>query len=137
ITLKGVPLLLITSEGIGWIASQVGEPTGKFVRDGLDVKVCVIVGSAETKTEIPVKLGSLGEAVIEVEYPQARVYKAPTKAPLKRWVAKQPASTPLLECLNGNQWTLSLSLWQFPVWSRSQLTLLIRMWRLMRYLCLS
>ncbi|CAN0880798.1 hypothetical protein LINGRAHAP2_LOCUS13853 [Linum grandiflorum] len=94
ITLKGVPPLLITLEGIGWIASQVGEPTGKFVRDGLDVKVCVVVDSAETKTEIPVKLGSLGEAVIEVEYPQARVYKAAAKVPLKRWVVKQPAPAP-------------------------------------------
>ncbi|CAN1292423.1 hypothetical protein LINPERPRIM_LOCUS21562 [Linum perenne] len=42
ITFKKVPPALVTPEGISWLASQVGKPINKFVRDGLDIKVCVI-----------------------------------------------------------------------------------------------
>ncbi|CAN1323838.1 hypothetical protein LINPERPRIM_LOCUS32868, partial [Linum perenne] len=42
LTLKGVPPSLVTPEGVSWLASQVGTHINKFVRDGLDVKVCVI-----------------------------------------------------------------------------------------------
>ncbi|CAN1347820.1 hypothetical protein LINPERPRIM_LOCUS41253 [Linum perenne] len=42
IILKVVPPALVTPKGISLLASQVGQPVNKFVRDGLDVKVFVI-----------------------------------------------------------------------------------------------
>ncbi|CAN1331278.1 hypothetical protein LINPERPRIM_LOCUS35261 [Linum perenne] len=42
ITFKKVLSAVVTPEGISWLASQVGYPINKFVRDGLDIKVCVI-----------------------------------------------------------------------------------------------
>ncbi|CAN1302335.1 hypothetical protein LINPERPRIM_LOCUS25407, partial [Linum perenne] len=41
VTFKRVPPTLVTTEGISWLASQIGQPINKFVRDGLDIKVCV------------------------------------------------------------------------------------------------
>ncbi|CAN1261724.1 hypothetical protein LINPERPRIM_LOCUS10964 [Linum perenne] len=29
-------------DGISWIASHVGKPLNHFVRDGLDIKVCLL-----------------------------------------------------------------------------------------------
>ncbi|CAN1293628.1 hypothetical protein LINPERPRIM_LOCUS22102, partial [Linum perenne] len=41
IVLKEVPPILTTPLGISWLASQIGQPINKYVRDGLDVKICV------------------------------------------------------------------------------------------------
>ncbi|CAN1217333.1 hypothetical protein LINPERPRIM_LOCUS981 [Linum perenne] len=38
---------LITSRGVSWLASQIGQPINKFIRDSLDVKVCVIKDISE------------------------------------------------------------------------------------------
>ncbi|CAN1261931.1 hypothetical protein LINPERPRIM_LOCUS11072 [Linum perenne] len=42
ITFKKVPPALLTVEGISWLASLIGKPLKKFVRDKLDVKVYII-----------------------------------------------------------------------------------------------
>ncbi|CAN1289679.1 hypothetical protein LINPERPRIM_LOCUS20390 [Linum perenne] len=42
ITLRQVPPDVISVEGISWISSLLGKPVKRFVRDGLDVKVCIL-----------------------------------------------------------------------------------------------
>ncbi|CAN1337663.1 hypothetical protein LINPERPRIM_LOCUS37689, partial [Linum perenne] len=42
VTFKDVPPALVTQEGISWLATQIGTPINKFIRDGLDIKVCVV-----------------------------------------------------------------------------------------------
>ncbi|CAN1339183.1 hypothetical protein LINPERPRIM_LOCUS38390 [Linum perenne] len=44
---------LVTHEGISWLASQIGTPINKFVRDSLDIKVSVVKDVME---EIPFSL---------------------------------------------------------------------------------
>ncbi|CAN1291174.1 hypothetical protein LINPERPRIM_LOCUS21018 [Linum perenne] len=50
VTFKKVPPALFTPEGVSWLASQIGQPINKFVRDGLDIKVCVIRNPSEQVT---------------------------------------------------------------------------------------
>ncbi|CAN1346972.1 hypothetical protein LINPERPRIM_LOCUS40943 [Linum perenne] len=42
ITIKNVPPAAISIEGISWLTSLLGKPWKNFVREGLDVKVCVL-----------------------------------------------------------------------------------------------
>ncbi|CAN1136113.1 hypothetical protein LINPERPRIM_LOCUS20890, partial [Linum perenne] len=42
ITIKNVPPAAISIEGISWLTSLMGKPWKNFVREGLDVKVCVL-----------------------------------------------------------------------------------------------
>ncbi|CAN1317809.1 hypothetical protein LINPERPRIM_LOCUS30570 [Linum perenne] len=42
ITIKNVPSAAISIEGISWLTSLIGKPWKNFVREGLDVKVCVL-----------------------------------------------------------------------------------------------
>ncbi|CAN1802353.1 hypothetical protein LINPERHAP1_LOCUS23334 [Linum perenne] len=37
-----MPRMLITPQGISWLASQIGQPINKYVCDGLDIKICLI-----------------------------------------------------------------------------------------------
>ncbi|CAN1272744.1 hypothetical protein LINPERPRIM_LOCUS14712 [Linum perenne] len=39
---KGVPPAMLIVDGVSWMSSVIGKPQNKFVREGLDVKVCVI-----------------------------------------------------------------------------------------------
>ncbi|CAN1268579.1 hypothetical protein LINPERPRIM_LOCUS13233 [Linum perenne] len=76
VVLKGVPPELITPEGVSWIASQVGSPVNKFVRDCLDTKVCVVCDvSEEIKLEMVVELEDDEVAKIQTEVPSVRTYK--------------------------------------------------------------
>ncbi|CAN1244709.1 hypothetical protein LINPERPRIM_LOCUS6223 [Linum perenne] len=85
--MKKVPPIVINQEGVSWLASQVGRPINKFVRDGLDVKVCVVNEVSEVmKTALVVDLEDGENAVIEIEVPEIRKYKAP----VKRWEAVEP-----------------------------------------------
>ncbi|CAN1850262.1 hypothetical protein LINPERHAP1_LOCUS39769 [Linum perenne] len=86
IVLKHVPPILINPEEISWLASQVGRPINKFVRDGLDIKVCVVKDILEEmKTEIVVELDEDECAVIALDVPESRTYKE-TRA--KKWVVR-------------------------------------------------
>ncbi|CAN1215549.1 hypothetical protein LINPERPRIM_LOCUS280 [Linum perenne] len=73
---KKVPPLLITLEGVSWLANQVGQPINKFVRDGLDIKVCVIKDLLEdVKMSLEVVLDGGGQQTIHIEYLETRNYK--------------------------------------------------------------
>ncbi|CAN1352428.1 hypothetical protein LINPERPRIM_LOCUS42803, partial [Linum perenne] len=68
IVLKEVPPTLVTPKGISWLASQVGQPVNKFIRDGLDVKMCVIKKvDEEVKTELEVVLAGGEQYSIDVD----------------------------------------------------------------------
>ncbi|CAN1337979.1 hypothetical protein LINPERPRIM_LOCUS37845, partial [Linum perenne] len=42
IKFKEVPPELLTPEGVSWLATQLGKPVNKLVRNGFSVKVCVL-----------------------------------------------------------------------------------------------
>ncbi|CAN0924498.1 hypothetical protein LINGRAHAP2_LOCUS34221 [Linum grandiflorum] len=81
-------------EGISWLASHYGVPIQKHVREGFDVRVCVLRASEVLeKPELIVHLDGSGLHTIKVEIPQSRVYRKELVA--KRWVPK--ASQPSLQ----------------------------------------
>ncbi|CAN1318621.1 hypothetical protein LINPERPRIM_LOCUS30884 [Linum perenne] len=53
VTFKDVPPALVTQEGISWLATQIGTPINKFIRDWLDIKVCVV---KDVSDEVPQSL---------------------------------------------------------------------------------
>ncbi|CAN1216823.1 hypothetical protein LINPERPRIM_LOCUS782 [Linum perenne] len=90
LTLKVVPPTLITPKGVSWLASQVGQPINKYIRDGLDVKVCVIKDlSAETRTSLDIVLAGGERRTVVIEYPEPRSYK---NKYISVWIAKAKAS---------------------------------------------
>ncbi|CAN1315055.1 hypothetical protein LINPERPRIM_LOCUS29570 [Linum perenne] len=44
---KEVPPELLTPEGVSWLATQLGKPVNKLVRNGFCVKVCVLRKASE------------------------------------------------------------------------------------------
>ncbi|CAN0925561.1 hypothetical protein LINGRAHAP2_LOCUS34829 [Linum grandiflorum] len=96
VVFKMVPPHLITLEGIGWLASMIGTPVQRYVRDGCDVKVCIVCKATDV---CPAKLSveMEGEDVIdiEIEVPSVRVYGK--KAKDRRWVAKATEPSVLQE----------------------------------------
>ncbi|CAN1242407.1 hypothetical protein LINPERPRIM_LOCUS5333 [Linum perenne] len=89
VVFKRVPAQLITQEGVGWLASHIGKPVNNFVRNGLDVKVCLLRNvDAEEITELSVTLEEDAEPVlIAIGYPQARSYNKPKI--VKEWKARE------------------------------------------------
>ncbi|CAN1337125.1 hypothetical protein LINPERPRIM_LOCUS38106 [Linum perenne] len=83
ITFRKVPPAMIDLEGISWLSSRIGKPMKKFVREGIDVKVCLL---RDRTTPCPrvlkVELEDGEVCDIEVVQMQAREYgrKPPTKA---------------------------------------------------------
>ncbi|CAN1224586.1 hypothetical protein LINPERPRIM_LOCUS2298 [Linum perenne] len=74
---QGVPPELITVDGVSWIPSKVGKPMNKFVRDGTNVRVCVLRDRANPFPD-EVKVNNEGEmVVIPVVQHKPRVYRRP------------------------------------------------------------
>ncbi|CAN1247641.1 hypothetical protein LINPERPRIM_LOCUS6417, partial [Linum perenne] len=74
---QGVPPELITVDGVSWISSKVGKPMNKFVRDGTNVRVCVLRDRANPFPD-EVKVNNEGErVVIPVVQHKPRVYRRP------------------------------------------------------------
>ncbi|CAN1314386.1 hypothetical protein LINPERPRIM_LOCUS29315, partial [Linum perenne] len=94
ILLKKVPPVLITVDGISWVSSKIGKPLNKFVRDGLNVKVCVMRNKTVPCPEsIKVEVEDDIVEDIEVVNIQAREYKKEVVDKVvpnvtKAWVAK-------------------------------------------------
>ncbi|CAN1217608.1 hypothetical protein LINPERPRIM_LOCUS1068 [Linum perenne] len=90
--LKKVPPTLITPQGVSSMASQVGQPIKKYIRDGMDVKVCVIKDvSEETKTSPNIVLARGEKKTIAIEYPEPRSYKRRSDSV---WTVKAKAPIP-------------------------------------------
>ncbi|CAN1339870.1 hypothetical protein LINPERPRIM_LOCUS38649, partial [Linum perenne] len=67
ITFKNVPHTMISVDGISWISSMIGTSLKKFVREGLDVRVCIIRDKAiPCPTSLTLILEDGGNIVIEV-----------------------------------------------------------------------
>ncbi|CAN1170350.1 hypothetical protein LINPERHAP2_LOCUS28945 [Linum perenne] len=75
IQLHKVPVPLCTHEGIGRLASLVGKPISKFVRNGTSVKVCVLMDAEAEKPDLLRVAVARIQCEVEVVYPNSRVYK--------------------------------------------------------------
>ncbi|CAN1162015.1 hypothetical protein LINPERHAP2_LOCUS24255, partial [Linum perenne] len=81
IQLIGVPVPLCTHLGIGHLASLIGKPISKFVRNGTVVKVCVLMSSVDERPAV-LKVTVAGIVRdIEVVYPEVRGYAEQQKKP--------------------------------------------------------
>ncbi|CAN1272194.1 hypothetical protein LINPERPRIM_LOCUS14453 [Linum perenne] len=94
ILLKNVLPVLIIVDGISWVSSKIGKPLNMFVRDGLNVKVCVLRNKAIPCPEI-IKVEVEDDIVEDIEILsfQAREYKKEVIGKVasngtKAWVAK-------------------------------------------------
>ncbi|CAN1289813.1 hypothetical protein LINPERPRIM_LOCUS20454 [Linum perenne] len=102
-----VPPVLVTNDGISWVSSKIGKPINKFVRDGLNVKVCLLRdGTKPCPEEVRVEVDDGLIEVIEVQRVQAREYKkvenveGKSNAPVtveQKWVVKDPGKAKEVE----------------------------------------
>ncbi|CAN1248581.1 hypothetical protein LINPERPRIM_LOCUS6795 [Linum perenne] len=77
ISFKNIPSYLISVNGISWISSMIGTPRKKFVREGLDVKVCIIQDkSLPCPASLPIILEDGENNIIEVLQAKAGEYRA-------------------------------------------------------------
>ncbi|CAN1337965.1 hypothetical protein LINPERPRIM_LOCUS37837, partial [Linum perenne] len=74
ITFQRVPPAAISQEGISWLSSLIGKPVRNFVRDGLDIKVCIIRDKAIPCPESLKILDEDEEHIIQVIQAKARIY---------------------------------------------------------------
>ncbi|CAN1352038.1 hypothetical protein LINPERPRIM_LOCUS42659 [Linum perenne] len=105
LTFSGVPPMLLTNEGISWLASQFGKPIHKFVRDGFTVRVCVLRGNLENeKDELHIHMGKGDYRVVKVIFPVARSYAPKRTANKKMWhqVAQPSSDTNGTKVTDGN-----------------------------------
>ncbi|CAN1302060.1 hypothetical protein LINPERPRIM_LOCUS25255 [Linum perenne] len=85
IEFQGVPPEAITNEGVSWLASKIGKPLNKFVRDGVNIRVCVLRDRAipcPEKLVIEIKTDRFEVKVVQ---PKAREYG---KTGTKLWRVK-------------------------------------------------
>ncbi|CAN1340785.1 hypothetical protein LINPERPRIM_LOCUS38971 [Linum perenne] len=76
VLLKKVPPVLITVEGISWVSSKIGKPLNKYVREGVNVRVCVLRDQMKPCPEaVKVEVEENEVETIEVQSFQAREYK--------------------------------------------------------------
>ncbi|CAN1290124.1 hypothetical protein LINPERPRIM_LOCUS20573 [Linum perenne] len=76
ILLRNVSLVLITMEGISWVSIKIGKPLNKFVREGWNVRVCVLRDKSIPCPEVvKVEMEDDVIEIIEVLSFQARAYK--------------------------------------------------------------
>ncbi|CAN1215714.1 hypothetical protein LINPERPRIM_LOCUS23623 [Linum perenne] len=72
---QGVPPELITVEAVNWMSSRLGKPLNRFVRDGTNVRVCILRDRAVPCPE-ELKINNKGDiATIIVQQHKPRVYK--------------------------------------------------------------
>ncbi|CAN1289537.1 hypothetical protein LINPERPRIM_LOCUS20323 [Linum perenne] len=74
ITFQRVPPAAISQEGISWLSSLIGKPVRNFVRDGLDIKVCIIRDKAIPCPESLKILDEDEQHIIQVIQAKARIY---------------------------------------------------------------
>ncbi|CAN1762255.1 hypothetical protein LINPERHAP1_LOCUS8283 [Linum perenne] len=80
ITFCKVPPTLLREEGVSWLASQYGKPIHKHVREGLNVKVCILRGERSNQNrELKIHLGKGEMVTIAVEFPSARGFRSTEK----------------------------------------------------------
>ncbi|CAN1338318.1 hypothetical protein LINPERPRIM_LOCUS38013 [Linum perenne] len=86
IEFQGVPPEAITNEGVSWLASKIGKPLNKFVRDGVNIRVCVLRDRAIPCPEkLVIKISKTDRFEVMVVQPKAREYG---KTGMKLWRVK-------------------------------------------------
>ncbi|CAN1318617.1 hypothetical protein LINPERPRIM_LOCUS30880 [Linum perenne] len=76
ITFRNVPPAMISVKGVSWLASMIGAPLKKFVREGLEVKVCILRDKSKPCPAALTLIMEDGEnVVIEVVQAKAREYR--------------------------------------------------------------
>ncbi|CAN1272160.1 hypothetical protein LINPERPRIM_LOCUS14441 [Linum perenne] len=99
IEFQGVPPEVISNEGVSWLASKIGKPLNKFVRDGVNIRVCLLRDRA---IPCPEKLVIEERYEVKIVQPRAREYgkmggkiwrmKADPSATEKEQVQAEPAA---------------------------------------------
>ncbi|CAN1273070.1 hypothetical protein LINPERPRIM_LOCUS14851 [Linum perenne] len=69
IIFKKVPPDVISVEGVSWLCSLIGKPIKKFIREGLDVKVCIVRDKACPCPEV-LTLEMVNEEIVNIEVVQ-------------------------------------------------------------------
>ncbi|CAN1289536.1 hypothetical protein LINPERPRIM_LOCUS20322, partial [Linum perenne] len=88
IMFKKVPPVILNNEGISWIASKIGKPINKFVRDETNVRVCLLRDRSTLCPEsINVELEDDDMACIKILRFHAREYRKDTSKQV--WMAKE------------------------------------------------
>ncbi|CAN1338917.1 hypothetical protein LINPERPRIM_LOCUS38276 [Linum perenne] len=73
---RGVPPELLTPEGVSWLATQLGKPVNKLVRNRFNVQVCVLRKELDDRfSELKVEMIEGKQAVIQINFLEGRVYK--------------------------------------------------------------
>ncbi|CAN1302186.1 hypothetical protein LINPERPRIM_LOCUS25328 [Linum perenne] len=73
---KEVPPELLTPEGVSWLATQLGKPVNKLVRNGFCVKVCVLRKASEgVISELVVEMSGGRLYTVTVSFLEGKVYK--------------------------------------------------------------
>ncbi|CAN1293976.1 hypothetical protein LINPERPRIM_LOCUS22267 [Linum perenne] len=86
IEFQGVPPEAITNEGVSWLASKIGKPLNKFVRDGVNIRVCVLRDRAIPCPEkLVIEISKTDRFEVMVVQPKAREYG---KTGTKLWRVK-------------------------------------------------
>ncbi|CAN1215483.1 hypothetical protein LINPERPRIM_LOCUS243 [Linum perenne] len=75
ITFQKVPPTAVTIEGISWLSSLIGKPLRKYVREGLDIKVCIVRDRVVPCHESVSVIDDDEEHVIQVIQAKARDYR--------------------------------------------------------------
>ncbi|CAN1272146.1 hypothetical protein LINPERPRIM_LOCUS14434 [Linum perenne] len=86
---KKVPPVMVTNEGMSWLSSKIRKPVNKFVREGMNVRVCLLRDRAVPCLDyINVELEEDGEGIcIEIISFQDREYKKDNGKQV--WLAKK------------------------------------------------
>ncbi|CAN1269838.1 hypothetical protein LINPERPRIM_LOCUS13725 [Linum perenne] len=101
ITFQKVPPAAVTIEGISWLSSLIGKPLRKFVREGLDIKVCIIRDRAIPCPDSVTLIDIDEEHVIQVVQAKARDYKREVKRQIYVPKVKKDAEVKVTE--DGNK----------------------------------
>ncbi|CAN1339418.1 hypothetical protein LINPERPRIM_LOCUS38472 [Linum perenne] len=79
IEFQGVPPEVIANEGISWLSSKIGKPLNKFVRDRVNVRVCLLRDRAVPCPEkVKIDLSEDERYEIQIVQPKAREYGKPS-----------------------------------------------------------
>ncbi|CAN1334130.1 hypothetical protein LINPERPRIM_LOCUS36271 [Linum perenne] len=84
VSMENVPPQIIIVEGVSWLASQLGKPVNKFIREGLTVKVCMYL-NLDSKDVLTVVIGDK-QVDIDIKYPTVRRF---ANATMKVWHARE------------------------------------------------
>ncbi|CAN0838757.1 hypothetical protein LINGRAHAP2_LOCUS2334 [Linum grandiflorum] len=101
ITLHDIPPHILYSDGISWLVSQIGQPLTSYVRDGLNVKLCVVLDANKScPASISVLLEDDERVEIQVSAASVRNYVKPVAPTWRRKDPQVPGKSVVLESIH-------------------------------------